>query len=158
MSTRTKTLALVGLTIGVVAITAGFGYARAGFGPSMRGHGPHGMNPEVMRDRAEFMVDRALKYVDATEAQRAEIEAILEQSFQEGLAMREDHGDMHQEIHALLTADTIDRAALEAMRVDKLAKAEQMSLMITRSIADVAEVLTPEQRLKLADFAERRMR
>jgi len=148
---RFRSLAIIGAIVAAVAITAGFGYGRQ----AMR-HGPPGMHPGMMRDRAEFMVDRALKKVDASEEQRAQIEAILEASFEEGMAMRGDHETMHVEIQSILTADTVDRSRLEALRAEKLEQAEKMSKLLTKTIGDVADVLTPEQRRELAEYAESR--
>ena len=49
-------------------------------------------------------------------------------------------------MHKLLTASTIDRAALEKVRAERLAEADRVSRELVNALADVAEVLTPEQR------------
>ncbi len=51
-----------------------------------------------------------------------------------------------KEIHDLLLADTIDRTALESVRAGRLAEAERISKNLVGALADVAEVLSPEQR------------
>ena len=50
----------------------------------------------------------------------------------------------------LVAQPTIDRAAIEQLRADELQLAETMSKRVAKAIADAAEVLTPEQRVKLA--------
>ena len=50
-------------------------------------------------------------------------------------------------MHKLLTANTIDRAALEKVRAERLAEADRVSKELVNALADVAEVLTPEQRV-----------
>ncbi len=45
----------------------------------------------------------------------------------------------------------IDRAAIEKLRADQLANMEALSKRMSEAIGDAAEVLTPEQRKKLAD-------
>ncbi len=55
-----------------------------------------------------------------------------------------------KEFHDLLLADTIDRAVLEQLRAERLADAERISKNLISALADVAEVLSPEQR-KLLD-------
>ena len=55
-----------------------------------------------------------------------------------------------KELHDLLLANTIDRAALEQLRTERLADAERISKNLVSALADVAEVLSPEQR-KLLD-------
>jgi Spy/CpxP family protein refolding chaperone len=55
----------------------------------------------------------------------------------------------------LLTADTIDRGAIEALRAEHLQLAERASRRFAQVLADMAEVLTPEQRKDLAGRMER---
>jgi Spy/CpxP family protein refolding chaperone len=43
-----------------------------------------------------------------------------------------------------------DRAALEALRAEHLALADDVSKRLAAGLADAADVLTPEQRAKLA--------
>jgi Spy/CpxP family protein refolding chaperone len=50
----------------------------------------------------------------------------------------------------LLTGDTIDRAAIEAMRAEHLQLAEQASRRVAQALADTVEVLAPAQRKELA--------
>ena len=51
----------------------------------------------------------------------------------------------------MLTATTIDRTAIEKLRADQIALADSVSKRITQAIGDAGEVLSPEQRRKLAD-------
>ena len=53
----------------------------------------------------------------------------------------------------LLTASTIDRTAIERLRAEQLGLAETASKRIALALADTAEVLNPEQRKKIADWA-----
>src|SRR6266478_5825887 len=53
------------------------------------------------------------------------------------------------QLDELLSHDPVDRAALEALRADQLKLAEQASRRFTQALADVADVLTPEQRKAL---------
>jgi DNA-binding response OmpR family regulator len=52
-------------------------------------------------------------------------------------------------------APTIDRARLEALRVDQMQLADQASQRITAALVEAAEVLTPAQRADLARRLER---
>jgi Spy/CpxP family protein refolding chaperone len=57
----------------------------------------------------------------------------------------------------LLSAATIDRAAIEALRAEQVALADATSKRLAQALADTADVLTPEQRVKLAERVSRRM-
>jgi CheY-like chemotaxis protein len=56
---------------------------------------------------------------------------------------------------AAITGSGVDRPALEALRAEKLADMTVASEQILTSLADIADVLTPEQRVELAEMAER---
>jgi Spy/CpxP family protein refolding chaperone len=57
---------------------------------------------------------------------------------------------------ALMSAPTIDRAAIETLRVEQIGLADTASKRIAQALADTAEVLSPEQRVKLAERMQRR--
>jgi Spy/CpxP family protein refolding chaperone len=70
---------------------------------------------------------------------------------------------LHERLHstrdqavALLTQPTIDRAALESLRASQLAVAEQASKRLAQALADMADVLTPDQRKAIAEHMARR--
>ena len=50
----------------------------------------------------------------------------------------------------LLQQPQTDRAALEALRAEQIATADEASKRLTQGLADAADVLTPAQRTKLA--------
>ncbi len=99
--------------------------------------------------RIERMVKHAAIEIDATQEQQKKIIALA-------TAVATDLKPVHdrlratgKELHDLLLADTIDRAALERLRAERLADAEQISKNLVSALADVAEVLSPEQRKAL---------
>jgi Spy/CpxP family protein refolding chaperone len=55
-----------------------------------------------------------------------------------------------------LTAPTIDRTAIERLRAEQIGLAETASKRIAQALADAADVLSPEQRRKVADWMARR--
>lgn len=116
-------------------------------------HGHHGhggqMTPEAMNGRIDRMVDRMLSRVDATAEQKQKAATIAKQTAAEMAPLREQHMKARQQAMQLLTAPTVDRAALERVRAEQLQSAEALSRKVTQSLADIAEVLTPEQRAKL---------
>ena len=70
--------------------------------------------------------------------------------------LRERHAAARKQAIDLLSAPTIDRTALEKVRAEELQSAEALSKKMTQAIADAAEVLSPEQRVKLRERVQRR--
>ncbi len=113
------------------------------------GHG-HKRFADLSDAEIEKRIDRIVKHVaieiDATDEQRAKIVSLLTAVAMDMKPVRERMLASRDELHALLVADQIDRAALEAMRVERLAEVDQISKNLVTAVADVAEVLTPDQR------------
>jgi len=107
----------------------------------------------------EAHLDRMLKHlyveIDATEAQKARLDPIVKQAVKDLLPIREKMRSARGRAVELLTADTVDRTAIEALRAEQFAAAEEGSRRISQALADVAEVLTPEQRKEIAQRLER---
>jgi Spy/CpxP family protein refolding chaperone len=105
-------------------------------------------------------LDRMLKHlyveIDATDDQKAKIGPIVQQAARDLAPLREKLGEARREGIALLSAAQVDRAALEKLRADKLATADELSRRFTQALADLADVLTPEQRQRLVQLAQRR--
>ena len=125
--------ALLGL--GVIGAVA----AKANGGPHGHGFG-HG-----------FGLERALKSVEATKEQRQEIWTIVDAAKSEIRPMVFEMSDERDRLAALLGAPAIDRAAVEALRKEALAKADAVSARATEALLDAAEKLTPEQRAELLE-------
>jgi Spy/CpxP family protein refolding chaperone len=145
--------ALVGAAIAGVGFTAfahpmGGGFGFGGYGGWHQGRSA---DPATMQKRAEAMVKWALADIDATDAQQSRIAEIMTQTMRELAPLREKHMEARKQALALLAKPEIDRAALEALRAQELQAAEQVSRRITQSMADAAEVLSPEQRAKLVE-------
>jgi Spy/CpxP family protein refolding chaperone len=65
--------------------------------------------------------------------------------------MAEEFRDTRGQVAELLGAATIDRAAAETLRAERIARVDEASRKLTAAILDVAEVLTPEQRAEIVD-------
>ena len=65
--------------------------------------------------------------------------------------LREQHRQARKQVMEMLSKPQIDRTALEAVRTKEIQVADQLSKRLTQSMADAAEVLTPDQRAKLAE-------
>ena len=99
-------------------------------------------------------VDHVLKHlyaeIDATDAQKAQITPLVKQAVDDLLPMHTQLQAAHEQAIQALTQNTVDRPALETARVAHLQLADQASKRLTQLIADVDEVLTPDQRTALA--------
>jgi len=56
----------------------------------------------------------------------------------------------------LLSAPAIDRAAIERLRAEQIQGADAVSKRMAQAFADAAEVLTPDQRKKIAERMQKR--
>jgi Spy/CpxP family protein refolding chaperone len=142
--------------VGAVAV-AGISFARNAdgchgrFGMAMHGN----MDPAMMSKHIDHMVDHLL--ADGTPEQKAKVRAIAKAAMDDLIPLRAQHRAAHEQAIKLLTQATIDREALEKLRVDQMRLADQASKRITQAVADAADVLTPEQRLKLVEHLKKRM-
>jgi periplasmic protein CpxP/Spy len=110
--------------------------------------------------RLDEHLDRMLKHlyveIDATEAQQHKLGPIVKQAAKELLPLREKVREARRQGLALLSAPSIDRAAIERLRAEQIGAADEASKRFVRALADVAEVLTPEQRKTVAARIEHR--
>ncbi len=112
--------------------------------------GHHGRFSEMSDAEVEAKIERMVKHVaieiDATAEQQEKITTLVTTVAKDLKPVHEQMRAAGKEIHDLLMADSIDRAALEKVRADRLAEADRISKNLVNAVADVAEVLTAEQR------------
>ena len=89
--------------------------------------------------------------VHATAEQKKQLDPILSQASSDLAALQSQLGGGHERAMALLSQQTVDRTALESLRAEHMQIADAMSKRVTRLVADVADVLTPDQRKILID-------
>jgi periplasmic protein CpxP/Spy len=135
---------------GAVVLGGALGIAHAaGVGPSFC----HGHHRAMAREFAEYRVQKALKKVDATDAQQQQVLAILNDLFAKHEAMAAAHEKLHAQLLAALSGPAVDRAAIESVRAQAIARVDQGSKDLAKAVGDMAEVLTPGQRAQLAESA-----
>jgi Spy/CpxP family protein refolding chaperone len=129
--------------------------AQAGFGGhGHRGHWGHGGSDDHT-EHAEMAVEWVLRWVDGSDEQRDQITQIVTDSMQELGELREQHRTQRESLIAEMSKPEIDRAAIEELRRDSLAMADDASARVVSALADVADVLSVEQRRELIEVAER---
>ncbi len=99
-----------------------------------------------IESRIERMVKHAAIEIDATQEQQDKIIALATVVAKDLKPVHDQMRATGMELHGLLMAETVDRAALERLRAARLADAERISKTLVGALADVAEVLSPEQR------------
>lgn len=142
---------IAGLAAGTIGLAgaAWYGHARAHGGPFGR-HGWHGpMDPESMGRRIDALVAWALADIDVTPEQRARIAAIAKAAANDLAPLRERHRDARRKSLKLLAAPTIDRAQLEALRVEQMQCGDTATRRMLQALLDAADVLDPGQRALL---------
>ncbi|HVV17183.1 MAG TPA: Spy/CpxP family protein refolding chaperone [Polyangia bacterium] len=132
--------ALAVLTLGGgVAATAA--YAHPGE-PMEEGAEMNGGEMGFGARRLEHLLDK----VNATPAQRSQIEAIWNNLRPQMKANHEQHMGLHQQMAAAFTAPTINAAQIEQLRRQSMAIADKRSQLFTQGLVQTAEVLTQDQR------------
>ena len=141
-----------------VVLGAGFCAVRAqasddgfGFGPPAFGGGGA---PEQHKAFMERRLDKMLDMLKANDSQRTAIKAIAERMFAEMQPIHQQHKQVHDAIVTAFTADSVDRAAVEKLRLQVTALVDQGSQVFSKALLDAAQVLTPEQRQTLAKFIQ----
>lgn len=114
---------------------------------------------EDIKSHAEHFIDRALDRLDATDEQSAAIQTLVAATINDLYDARGNRSLDHREVRDLVVADSIDRAAIERVRQSHMARAEKMSQIVVAGLADIMDILTPEQRRELeAHFDKHRGR
>ena len=139
-----------GVLLIAAAIVAVNARAQGMEGPG--GHGPgHGMmmfggSPEHLGRGVDHMLDG----LGATDAQRTQIKQIATAAATDLKAQRGAGRALHDKGMQIFAAPTVDAAAAESVRQQMLAQHDQASKRMLQAMLDVSNVLTPEQRAKMA--------
>lgn len=153
---RRTILSLVGAMTALVLGTSTLWSAGAGaHGRWSRSGGPFAGDPEAAQEHARFMAAWMLDRVDASDEQQEQAQALVAEAAAELLALGRQHRENRGAFLELLSRPALDRDALEELRRGEVALADRASRRLVETLSDVAEVLTPEQRVELAEMAHR---
>jgi periplasmic protein CpxP/Spy len=125
------------------------GHGRPGFGSRML------EDPAAAKQHAGMAVEWVLRGVNGTDEQKQQAKRITDRLIDKLEPMIAKHREHHEAMVRELAKPTIDREALERLRQEEITLADQASKLAVASIADLGEVLTPEQRADLVAFARR---
>ena len=147
------------VTAGVAGLT---GVAVAEHGPmihvmhGMPGHGDMPSDPAAMAAHLDKMI--AAMVPDATPEQKTRLLAIAKSVHADFGAAHAQFGQAHKRIHDILLQPVVDRTALEALRVEQMHQMDVVSKRVVTALADAAEVMTPEQRVRFGEKMQMHMK
>ncbi len=133
------------------AIAAGHGFG--GRHHSFFALGAH--DPTAAKQHVATAVELALGGIGASEEQKQHARKITDRTIDELLPLVAQHREHHAAIVHELAKPQIDRGAIEKLRKEELALADQASKDVLDAVTELAEALTPEQRGELIDLARR---
>lgn len=154
------------LAAGSIALVWSLG-AWAG-GGHHHGHGMHGMHGATASSPMGGMagmggmpwggrhLERMLDKVDATAAQREQIRKVADQAQADMAKLHEEGRTLHEQGLKLWAQPKIDATAAEKLRKQMLAHHDKCSKRMLQATIDVGNVLTPEQRAKVAEYMQKR--
>jgi protein CpxP len=102
-------------------------------------------------------VERLLSSISATEDQKARIQQIMQKAMGDMAGQREAGRALKDQARAIFTAPTVDANAAEQVRQQMLAQHDQASRRMMNAMLEVSQVLTPEQRVQMAQLMQERM-
>lgn len=151
--------------VALFAIGAGFCAGNAmshGFGPLGHHFGPHGAVTRVFApatadeasDRAARLARHLAVEVDASAEQETKLKSIARTVAKDVYPLREQMQQARKKGLELMRQPTVDRAAVEALRAEQMARIDDISRRLSTALADAGEVLSPDQRTKLVGRIE----
>lgn len=148
-------VALIGLGVGVFAtkaISHGVPWGHH-YGPGFMHTG--GLmapaTPAEAEDRAQRMAKHFALEIDATKEQTEKLVTIAKAAARDVLPMREKFQAARTQGLEAFAAPALDRATIEKVRSEQIANMDALSKRLSAALEDAAEVMTPEQRQKLAE-------
>ena len=156
---RRRWLPIAALALGAAFTGAVATSAVGQYGPPWgHWHGPGFMRGPLTPEQIEERVDRGIRHaaieINATPEQLEKLRAIAKAAVKDLLPMREKAKEARGRATVLLTQPKLDKTAIEAFRAEQMALAEAASKRFTQAVTEAAEVLTPEQRLKVNEWVQ----
>jgi len=115
------------------------------------------LDPEEMARRLDWRIGRLVNDAGGTPQQKDRLVAIATAALAELRPLREQARASRRRGLELLAAPSVDRIALEQLRVTQMQLADARSRRMLQAMADAADILTPEQRTKVAERLKQRM-
>jgi periplasmic protein CpxP/Spy len=152
-----RRLAFGALLVGIGTVS-GFAAGKVHGAPGWMWHGMghHAFDPDRAAKHVEHRVDRVLSHINATQEQKDKVGGIIKTAMTDIAGLGVHPIDARTKFAELLRADTVDPAAIEALRAEQVSKIDAASKRVAQAMTDAAAVLTPEQRRELIDRWQKR--
>lgn len=120
-------------------------------------HKHHAMwhDSERFSEFVDHKLDKILDRLDATEQQKAKMKPILQEASKDVRKMAFEMRNSRDAYMVALLGNTVDRQTVETLRAEQVKAMDQASERVAKALTDAAEILTPEQRAKIAKKLER---
>ena len=115
------------------------------------------LDPEEMARRLNWRIGRLVNDAGGTPQQKDRLVAIATAALAELKPLREQARAARRRGLELLASPSVDRVGLEQLRVTQVQLADARSRRVLQAMTDAADVLTPEQRTKVAERLKQRM-
>jgi Spy/CpxP family protein refolding chaperone len=148
------------LSLGLVGGLGAFALRASGQGSRpLFLHGPCAQGPfghgTFSADEADKHVTRAVGWLiddlKGTPDQEQKLAEIAKAAIRDLIPLKLQAQENHLAAAAILTMDIVDPVALEAIRAKQMELATQASVRITKAVTDASGILTPAQRVQLAE-------
>ena len=113
--------------------------------------GAHKWKDASVEDKVEFFSEHLVDSVDASDQQATEIKNIMEKFAPSLTLMHANHQDHKATILSIFKQEKVNEADLESARLAMFELLNQDSIELTKMIAEIANVLTLEQRMILIE-------
>ena len=147
---RGHTVLFVALFLGFAGILAAGAFQALGLAP-FHGGGCASIDPALVDKKIDRIAGWIVEDLGGTPEQEAKIAAIAKAAAKDLAPIHDELAAGHRKAAELLTATTVDRAALEAHRVKQMQLLDRATARLASAVADAAEALTPEQRAKAVE-------
>jgi Spy/CpxP family protein refolding chaperone len=134
---------LVSVLAGVSAIVMLAGFTGGGW----RHGGP--FNPERAKRAVSFHVDNKLEDLKATDAQKAQVNALKDELFDEALKLKDSNQASKKELMAQWDAQRVDSGRVHQIVDERLDAFRAFAHKVADSAIRLHDLLTPEQRTQL---------
>ncbi|MBC8182601.1 Spy/CpxP family protein refolding chaperone [candidate division KSB1 bacterium] len=119
-------------------------------------HPPHFCKSHSSHEKkANWMMKKIAKELKLNEQQKVELEQIKDEILAKKAEFKINHQEIKNAVLSQVKSDTVDQAALNGLFEDKELEFKEMRAFLVDKFAEFHNILTPEQRLSLAEKMEK---